>query len=519
MSSRRSRWIAGIVTTTLLVLGVLWAVTSGGSPLDSTADDGYLGLKLLLEQQGATVIEIDGGDIGENSVGEFDTVFVLRPAGVDRDQLAQWHRFMAAGGRLVLGEPDRIAESDSVTEPAPATEDTAAAVVPPGTCNLTGAEALPALHTGGVGGHHVHSNELSCYGDETTAIVTSATCLAGEQFTLSAPTLFDNATMGSPTDERRTVDRRGNATVAVHVLGAGAGRRIAIVTDGVRTGFGGATASPDEPACATVPGEDSLWQLPSAPGAGDRTDDDQATPSSTPTKGSTDERDGDRSGDPGSGDSGDSSEGDTSDRGADGSTEAGGEAGGEAGDPSEGSEGSDAGSPGSGAGSGQGESGDRQSTEAGTAKPPPSIFDFLSPGLKLALAQLLAVLVWYAWRRSRRRGVVVEDETPVELTSSRRVEAVGAFRRRGGESRRAGDELRQRTATVLAAELGLGRDAGRRQIAEAAAARTGRPAADVGGLLDGPPVRNEDELLALASNLRQLRSDTTDALVGRTPTP
>ncbi|MEI2655348.1 MAG: hypothetical protein V9G12_24955 [Microthrixaceae bacterium] len=105
------------------------------------------------------------------------------------------------------------------------------------------------------------------------------------------------------------------------------------------------------------------------------------------------------------------------------------------------------------------------------------------------------------------------------MTSSRRVEAVGAFRRRGGESRRAGDELRQRTATVLAAELGLGRDAGRRQIAEVAAARTGRPAADVGGLLDGPPVRSEDELLALASNLRQLRSDTTDALVGRTPAP
>ena len=495
MRSRRSRWIAGIVAATLLVVGIVWAVTPGGSPLDSTADDGYLGLKLLLEQQGATVAEIDGGDIGEKSVDKFDTVFVLRSAGVDRDQLAQWHRFMAAGGRLVLGEPDRV------SEPAPTTEDTAAAVVPPGTCDLTGAEALPSLHTGGVGGHHVHSNELSCYGDDSSAIVTSATCLAGEQFTLSAPTLFDNATMGSPTDERRTVDRRGNATVAVHVLGAGAGRRIAIVTDGVRTGFGGATASPDEPACATVPDEDSLWQLPSAPGTDDRTDDDQATPSSTPTS------------DPGSGDSAD---GDTSDGGANGSTDAGGKAG----NPTEGSERSDAGSPGSpDAGSGQSESGDRQSTEAGTAKPPPSIFDFLSPGLKLALAQLLAVLVWYAWRRSRRRGVVVEDETPVELTSSRRVEAVGAFRRRGGESRRAGDELRQRTATVLAAELGLGRDASRTQIAEAAAARTGRPAADVGGLLDGPPVRNEDELLALASNLRQLRSDTTDALVGRTPAP
>ncbi|HQF96404.1 MAG TPA: hypothetical protein PLS46_19700, partial [Microthrixaceae bacterium] len=59
----------------------------------------------------------------------------------------------------------------------------------------------------------------------------------------------------------------------------------------------------------------------------------------------------------------------------------------------------------------------------------------------------------------------------------------------------------------------------RTQIAEAAAARTGRPAAAVVGLLDGPPVRGEDELLALASNLRQLRSDTTDALVGRTPAP
>lgn len=247
MRSRRSRWIAGIVAATLLMIGIVWAVTSGGSPLDSTADDGYLGLKLLLQQQGATVTEIDGGDIGENSVDKFDTVFVLRSADVDRDQLAQWHRFMAAGGRLVLGEPDRV------SEPAPATEDTAAAVVPPGTCNLTGAEALPALHTGGVGGHHVHSNELSCYGDDSSAIVTSATCLAGEQFTLSAPTLFDNATMGSPTDARRTVDRRGNATVAVHVLGAGAGRRIAIVTDGVRTGFGEGTASPDEPACATVP--------------------------------------------------------------------------------------------------------------------------------------------------------------------------------------------------------------------------------------------------------------------------
>lgn len=518
MRSRRSRWIAGIAVVVVLIAGVVWTLIPGGSPLDSTADDGYLGLKLLLEQRGATVTELDGGDVRAETAKEYDVVFVLRSAGVDRDQLAQWHHFMAAGGRLVLGEPDRAAEttatsgSDPTTTAAPTVDEPGAPsaagavgqIVAPGNCELPGAEGLPSLHSGGVAGHHVYANEASCYGDATAAIVTSATCLEGEQFTLTAPSIFDNATMGSPTDERRTVEERGNATVAAYVLAPLPGQRVAIVTDGVRTSFGSATASPDEPTCGSIPDDDSLWQSPTLP-SDDGTEQADGKPTDRPSATTVDGESGSGSGESAAGRPGGESGGTDSGSGGDASSGGG----------IDGSGGANGGGTRSG---GSGGEGDQQSTGAGTAKPPPSLFDFLSPGLKLALAQLLAVLVWYAWRRSRRRSVVVEDEAPVALTSSRRVEAVGAFRRRGGESRRAGEELREHTRSALSSELGLGRDADRAHVAAAAAARIGRPVPEIVALLDGPPIDDEDELLALASSLQRLRVATANSLIGQVPT-
>lgn len=459
---RRGRIIAAVLAVALVGLGVGWLIGSSSSPIDSAASDGYLGLRLLLERQGATVDDVDGGDVDAGLAADYDVVFVLRPAGVDRTQLAEWHQYVAAGGRLVLGQPDTDRPGGGGGDPTANGE--------PGNCDIEGGASLPSIRTGGVRPHHVFANERSCYGDGETAIVTSATCLQGVQFTLSGPEVFDNETMGAPTAERLTPEQRGNATLAAAVLTTGADARVAVVSDGVNVGFGGDDTVPDnEPRCADTVGDDSLWQIP-----GSAADDPPPADPDGSAGGGTGRTDGSvPSSVPGGG------------------------------TPQQGSD------DGEGTGTGDGGTG----TDGESPEPPPSIFDFLSPGFKLALAQLFAVLVWYAWRRSRRRGVVVEDEKPVELRSSRLVEAVGALRRRGGEAARAGDDLRQRTRTELAGTLGLGHEATAAEVAAALGPRIGVPTDELVTLLGGPPVLTEAQLMTLANDLRRVRDALTVALV------
>lgn len=456
--SRRLAIRGGIALAVLLVAVVLIRTISSGGVLDSAADDGYLGLKLLLEERGATVDEVDGGDVDRAAAKDFDVVFVLRPQGVERRQLGEWHQYVAAGGRLVLGEPDRVRPDDGRTD--------LGETVDPGDCNIDGAQGLGPIHAGEATGHHVHDGERSCFGTADWAVVTSAVCRAGEQITLSSPTVFDNRTMGAPTDERLTPEVRRNAALATLLLVRGDRSRVGIVTGGVSTNFGDDGPASNEPKCGDTYSDDALWQDPNAgPGRPD-----------------------------GSGGSGGSGErppgGDTP----------GGTSGGTSGERPSG------GTPNGGSGGGTDRSdGNGESDGPSATRPPPTVFDFLSPGLKLALAQLLAMLVWYAWRRSRRRGVVVEDEMPVQLRSSRNVEAVGALRRRGGEVQRTAIELRSHTSRHLSKALGLGPDAPADDIAVALAPLTRLEPVVIRDLLAGPLPDTEEDLVSLGSRLHSLR--------------
>lgn len=516
--SRRRRRIVGALATAALLTGGVWWASSGSTPLDDAGDDGYLGLRLLLERRGSTVSEIDGDDVDATTTERFDVVFVLRPADVDRDQLAQWHRYVAAGGHLVLGQPDRPAPSTTGTtttdevDRADRAENAAdaAPVVDPGDCTIEGADGLQPVHTGGVGGHHVYSNERSCFGTTTSAIVTSAVCRAGTQVTLTEPTVFDNSTMGAPTDDRPRAERRGNALLAAALLAPEGRDRVGIVTGGVDTEFGDRSApSPDEPRCGDGIDQGSIWQQPS-PSPDERADG--APPS---------EGDG-ADGEGGEGDSAEGGQGDGEGQGDSAHGNAGQGGSGDGGSELPGGGIEQPGGAGSGGGTGGGAEGDGSGddgapTGAGTAEPPPTMFDFLSPGMKLALAQLMAVLAWYAWRRSRRRGVVVDDVVPVELRSSRRVEAVAAMRRRNGDVGRAAADLRDHTRHLLAAELGLGRDADVHEVAAAASRRTTTDVDGLTALLGPTPVRNGDELTELASRLHDLRTEVAATLTTTAP--
>lgn len=471
MTASGRRRAFGIGAALVAVAVAVWLLlgSTGSTPLESADADGLRGLRLLLESRGATVTEVDAGSVDAATAKQYDVVFVPDPAGVHRDQRAAWHRYVAAGGRLVLGSPDR---------PRPTSGGMAAPTKEAGTCDAFAAE-MPRIHLGGAAPHAVYDGERSCYGDGALAVVTVASCQDGEQFTLASPDLFANEVMGAPTEQRNRPEERGNATLAAASLEVGDATRIAVAFEGVdvdRSGEDGPGRG--EPRCGEVPGDDPLWQVPTFPPGGGR----------YPDGGGAGE------GGNGEGNGGSGGSGGTVDGRPDGSGTPGGAGGSQDG-------------PGAGGQSGAGGDSDESSGDPARsdAEASPSLFDFVSDGVKLALAQLLAVLVWYAWRRSRRDGVVVEERRPVELRSSRLVEAVGGMRRRGGELDRATAELRTRAVGELARDLRLPASTPAPEVAAAAAARTGHDPQHVAALLMGGAVPDEATLVQLSSDLRALR--------------
>lgn len=131
--------------------------------------------------------------------------------------------------------------------------------------------------------------------------------------------------------------------------------------------------------------------------------------------------------------------------------------------------------------------------------------DLVPLPVRLTVLQLgLAFAVVVAWR-ARRLGRPVSEPQPVQVPGSELVTAVGNLLQHTSARGQAARLLRAELRRELAERLGLPADSGADAIAGAAARRTGRPAAELTALLDGPDPADEAGLVALASRLEATR--------------
>ena len=134
----------------------------------------------------------------------------------------------------------------------------------------------------------------------------------------------------------------------------------------------------------------------------------------------------------------------------------------------------------------------------------------MGPVLALGAVAFLGLVLW----RGRRFGRLVTEPLPVVVRAVETTESRGRLYRRARDASRAGATLQLATRTRLADYLGLPRpspsisERGAEQaLVSAVSAVTGRPAADVGALLLGPPPTRDDHLLGLASELAALEKE------------
>jgi len=146
----------------------------------------------------------------------------------------------------------------------------------------------------------------------------------------------------------------------------------------------------------------------------------------------------------------------------------------------------------------------RPSTEIAAG---PGIGDML-PAVSGPLAWLLAVMVAVAalWR-GRALGRVVGEPLPVTVSSVETTLGRGRLYRSSRARGHAAAALRAGTAMRCAARLGLPRSAGAIDVIDALSRATGRPTAELGALLYGPPPTDDMELVALAATLTRLESE------------
>lgn len=135
---------------------------------------------------------------------------------------------------------------------------------------------------------------------------------------------------------------------------------------------------------------------------------------------------------------------------------------------------------------------------AGTKK---SFYELIPPGWRYgAFTAGIAVVLLALWR-ARRLGPVVTEPLPIVVRAAETTEGRARLYRRGGAAGHAAESLREAARGRLRTRLGLGREADPAVLVEAVSARTGRPAAETGGVLYGPPPADDAGLVRLAGQL------------------
>lgn len=137
------------------------------------------------------------------------------------------------------------------------------------------------------------------------------------------------------------------------------------------------------------------------------------------------------------------------------------------------------------------------------------------PAIAQAFVALVVVGIW----RGRRLGPILREPLPVTVRAAETVAGHGRLYARIGARDRAAQSLRAGVRGRLGRRYGHGaygaagagtarHDADDVQpLAAAIAARTGRPIADVGRLLAGPPPSSDDDLVRLAADLDRLEQE------------
>lgn len=155
-----------------------------------------------------------------------------------------------------------------------------------------------------------------------------------------------------------------------------------------------------------------------------------------------------------------------------------------------------------------------QPGEPGAPAEPPSLFSLLPVGVQYAVGMAGVGIALLMIARARRLGPVVPEPLPVVVRASEAVEGRARLYRRSRARDRAAAGLREATRSRLAPLLGMPIAAPEHAVAAAAAARTGRPAAEVAALLGDPAgtmtdlddaglVRLADQLDALEQEVRR----------------
>jgi hypothetical protein len=143
-----------------------------------------------------------------------------------------------------------------------------------------------------------------------------------------------------------------------------------------------------------------------------------------------------------------------------------------------------------------------------------SLGDLLTAPVRLLLAELAVAAVVFALASGRRLGRPMVEAQPVQIAGSELVAAVGDLLRQQRDPDRTASILRGDLRRTLAQRTGLPPDAPPAAVAEAVAARTGRPVEEVRALLTDFPVGGDAELVRLADQIDTVREEV---LHGRTP--
>jgi hypothetical protein len=124
-------------------------------------------------------------------------------------------------------------------------------------------------------------------------------------------------------------------------------------------------------------------------------------------------------------------------------------------------------------------------------------------GTLMAAVSALLLAAWQA----RRLGPVVVENLPVVVRAAETVEGRARLYERGKVQGRAAEALREAARNRLATRLGLPRTAAAGDVAAAVAARGGRPAVEVVGLLAGRAPSDDRQLVWLAGALDELEAE------------
>ena len=140
---------------------------------------------------------------------------------------------------------------------------------------------------------------------------------------------------------------------------------------------------------------------------------------------------------------------------------------------------------------------------AGTRSP----IELLPLGVKLAVLQLVAAFVLYAWWRSRRLGPPVAERVPVRIAGSELVAAVGDLLRRRGSPGRAASVLRAEARRELGRRVEVPPGSDPSALVAVVVSRTGRDAGEVGAALLDHPVGSAEELVRIANTIDAIRQE------------